>query len=337
MADRILADMSGDFDQMYARQGRPSIPPEQLLKALLLVSLYSIRSERMLMEQLEYNLLFRWFVGLSMDDRVWDATVYTKNRDRLLKHEVASRVFAGTLNLARQADLLSSEHFTVDGTLLEAWAGQKSFKPKESDGSDGPASGNGSGASGPKGKNPEVDFRGRPRCNDTHASSTDPDCRLYRKSKGAPAVLCHMGHVLMENRSGMVVESRVTEANGTAEREAAVDMLANQPGTKQLTVGADKNYDSREFVAQVRGLKVTPHVAAKAAYSAIDGRTTRHRGYAVSQRARKRVEEIFGWMKTVGGLRKLRHRGNQLVAWTFTFTAAVYNLVRLRNLAFAGG
>jgi transposase len=323
MMNQDLSELWHDFEAMYAKEGRPSIPPEKLLRALLLQALYTIRSERMLMEQLDYNLLFRWFVGLSMDDKVWNHSVFSKNRERFLGSDLAAAFFARILKQAAQAGLLSDEHFTVDGTLIEAWASMKSFRPKD----DPPPAG---GA----GRNPEVDFHGERRLNETHASTTDPEARLYRKGKGKEAKLCFMGHVLMENRHGLIVSPRVTTATGTAERDAAEDMLGNLRGRHRLTVGADKAYDTQDFVRSLRALKATPHVAQNQTgrSSAIDGRTTRHPGYAVSQRLRKRVEEIFGWIKTVGNLRKTRHRGTERVGWMFTLTAAAYNLVRMRNV-----
>jgi transposase len=321
ITDRLLFDLSDLFDQMYSTMGRPSIAPEKLLRALLLQVLYTIRSERMLIEQLDYNLLFRWFVGLNMDDAVWDVTVFTKNRDRLLKAEVARRFFDLVVEEARGLDLMSDEHFTVDGTLLEACAGLKSFKNRdgvETAPPDDPG-------------NPTVNFHGEKRSNQTHQSTTDPEALLARKGGGKEAKLSYCGNVLMENRNGLVADVETMQADGTAERDAAVVMLASLPGDDQVTVGADKGYDTKGFVADVRGLHATPHVAQKK-HSAVDGRTTRHEGYSVSQQKRKRVEEIFGWMKTVGGMRKLRHRGLELVGWMFTFTAAAYNLVRIRNL-----
>ena len=326
MVDSALKELSPEFEALYSKVGRPSIPPEKLLRALLLQVLFTIRSERMLMEQLDYNLLFRWFVGLGMDDVVWVPTVFTKNRDRLLEGEIAKAFFARVLDQARQHHLLSDEHFTVDGTLIEAWASQKSFRrkdqpPAEAVPPDDPG-------------NPTVNFHGEKRSNTTHQSTTDPQARLYRKSQGHEAKLAYLGHALMENRNGLVVDTRLTLATGRAEREAAVAMLEELPGSKRVTVAADKGYDTKDFVASVRGLAVTPHVAQNTSgrASAVDARTTRHPGYGLSQRARKRVEEIFGWMKTVGHLRKTRHKGVERVGWTFTFTAAVYNLVRMRNL-----
>jgi transposase len=324
MVDVILKDLSPLFETLYSNTGRPSIAPEKLLRTLLLQVLYTVRSERLLMEQLDYNLLFRWFVGLSMDDPVWDATVFSKNRDRLLEGDIARAFFERVLCHARAQHLLSDEHFTVDGTLIEAWAGQKSFKKK------GTNSGNPTDDPG----NPSVDFKGEKRTNQTHQSTTDPQARLYRKAKGKESKLCYLGHVMMENRNGLAVNARITKASGTAEREAAAVMMGELPGKKRITIGADKAYDSKEFVRQARGMSVTPHVAQndKNRSSAIDNRTTRHAGYSVSQRKRKRVEEIFGWMKTVGMLRKTRHRGVDRVGWMFTFGVAVYNLVRMRNM-----
>lgn len=322
MVNAVLKDMSRTFSRIYAKEGRPSIPPEHLLRALLLQVLYSVRSERMLMEQLDYNLLFRWFVGLNMDDPVWSPTTFSKNRERLIEAAIADKFFERVLVLAREAGFLSNEHFTVDGTLIEAWAGHKSFKPKDSSDDDSNSSGNA-----------DVDFRGQKRTNDTHASTTDPDARLYRKSNGTESKLCFAGHVLMDNRHGLAVASRLTTATSRSEREAALEMAAGVPGGPGVTLGADKGYDTREFVRELRGLEITPHVAAKVKYSAIDGRTTRHAGYATSQKKRKRVEEIFGWLKTIALLRKTRHRGRERVGWMLRFSLAVYNLVRIRNLA----
>jgi transposase len=323
ITDQVLKSLSSVFGRIYSRVGRRSIPPEQLCRALLLQVLYTIRSERMLMEQLEYNLLFRWFVGLNLDDPVWDVTVFTKNRERFLKADIASKFFARVVEQARSLDLMSDEHFTVDGTLLEACAGLKSFK--RVDGGEPPP------ADDPG--NPTVDFHGEQRSNQTHTSTTDPDALLARKGAGKEAKLSYNGNVLMENRNGLVVEVQVMPATGTAEREAGLMMVGSLDGTDAVTVGADKAYDTQQFVAESRQMNATPHVARKARYSAIDGRTTRHAGYQISQRKRKRVEEIFGWMKTVGGMRKLRHRGLELVSWMFTFAAAAYNLVRIRNLS----
>jgi transposase len=324
ITDQVLKSLSGVFGRMYAPVGRRSIPPEQLCRALLLQVLYTVRSERMLMEQLEYNLLFRWFVGLNMDEEVWDVTVFTKNRQRFLEADIATKFFHRVVEQARSLDLMSDEHFTVDGTLLEASAGLKSFKAK--DGDDTPPDDPG---------NPTIDFHGEKRSNETHASTTDPEARLARKGSGKEAKLSYNGNVLMENRNGLVADVHVMPATGTAEREAALMMIGSTESTDALTVGGDKGYDTKEFVAQCRQMNATPHVAQKAQYSAIDGRTTRHAGYSISQKKRKRVEEIFGWMKTVGGVRKLRHRGLKLVSWMFTFAAAAYNLVRIRNLSSA--
>jgi transposase len=325
MVDAVLKELSPPFNLLYSYTGRPSIAPEQLLRALLLQVLYTIRSERLLMEQLDYNLLFRWFVGLNMDDPIWDPSTFSKNRERLLEGDVAHAFFDQVLAQAREHALLSDEHFTVDGTLIEAWAGQKSFKRKDAvppSPPDDPG-------------NPSIDFRGERRTNATHASTTDPDARLYKKAKGQEAKLCYLGHVLMENPHGLVVDTQVTQATGTAEREAALAMAEAIPGQQRVTLGADKNYDTRDCIRELRELRVTPHVAQNTTgrSSAIDGRTTRHPGYTVSQRKRKCVEEIFGWMKTVGLLRKTRYRGVARVGWMFTFAAAVYNLVRMRTLA----
>jgi transposase len=320
MVDAALKALGPCFAKLYATSGRPSIPPEKLLRALLLQVLYSVRSERMLMEQLDYNLLFRWFVGLSMDDLVWDVTVFTKNRERLLAGEVAQGFFQQVVAQARAQGLLSAEHFTVDGTLIEAWAGHKSFTPKDHP----PMPPDDPG-------NPSVDFHGERRANATHESTTDPQARLYKKASGQEAKLCYLGHLLMENRNGLVVDTRLTQATGRAEREAALAMVATLPGLGRVTLGADKAYDAKAFVQELRDHCVTPHVAQKPA-TAIDRRTSRHLGYALSQWRRKRVEEAFGWLKTVALLRKTRHRGLARVAWMFTFAAAAYNLVRMRTL-----
>ena len=328
MVDEALRGLSPRFARMYSKKGRPSIAPEKLLRALLLQVLYTIRSERQLMEQLDYNLLYRWFVGLDMDDAVWDVTVFTKNRERLLKSQIADGFYEQVLKQARDQQLLSTEHFTVDGTLIEAWAGQKSFQRK--DGRKPPEDG---------GSNPTVNFHGEPRRNDTHQSTTDPEALLYKKSRGSESKLCYLGHVLMENRNGMVVDTQLTRATGTAERDAALRMAARIPGgTRRVTLGGDKNYDTKDFVAKLKEAAVTPHVAQHEharRSSAIDARTTRHEGYVISQRKRKRVEEIFGWIKTVAGLRKTRHRGRKRVSWMFTLAAAAFNLVRMRNLGMA--
>ena len=325
MADAALRDLDQRFDAMYATLGRPSIAPERLLRALLLQVLYTVRSERLLMEQLDYNFLYRWFVGLSIDDPVWDVTVFSKNRDRLLKGEVAEAFFAAVLAQARQGGLLSDEHFTVDGTLIEAWAGQKSFKRKDQPETKTPPDNPG---------NPSVDFHGERRTNETHQSTTDPDALLARKGKGKESKLSYTGHVLMENRHGLAVNCCVTQATGRAEAEAAVAMVEEIPGWQRVTLGADKGYDRKALVQEMREHRVTPHFACKQT-SIIDQRTTRHRGYAISQQKRKRVEEIFGWLKTVGGLRKTRHRGVARVDWMFCSALTAYNLVRMRNLASA--
>lgn len=325
MTDAALQRLSPRFDRLYSATGRPSIPPEKLLRALLLQLLYSIRSERLLMEELEYSLLYRWFVGLSLDDPIWDATTFTKNRDRLLDGDIADAFFGEVLAAIKQDGLLSDEHFTVDGTLLEAWASHKSFKPRRTPRKppDDP-------------KNPTVSFHGERRRNATHQSTTDPDARLFKKAVGREAKLGYLGHLLTENRHGLIVDTAVTAATGTGERDAAILMLGELPlTTRRVTVGADKLYDTRDWIDAVRTMRVTPHVAQNSwrpGGSAIDGRTVRHAGYVISQRKRKLIEQAFGWMKTVGLLRKLRHRGGRLVDWMFTFAAAAYNLVRWRNL-----
>jgi transposase len=325
MTDAALERLSPRFARLYSTTGRPSIPPEQLLRALLLQVLYSIRSERLLVEELDYSVLYRWFVGLSMDDPIWDATTFTKNRDRLLEGDIADAFFAEVLAAIRAEGLLSDEHFTVDGTLLEAWASHKSFKRK--DGSHPPPD---------DPKNPTVNFHGERRRNDTHQSTTDPEARLYKKAVGREAKLGYLAHLLTENRHGFIVDTAVTDAMGTAERDAALHMLGELPlTTRRVTVGGDKNFDVPAWVAAVRQMGITPHVAQNTSKqrSAIDVRTTRHAGYALSQRCRKKVEQPFGWMKTVGLLRKLRHRGGRKVDWIVSFTAAAYNLVRWRTLA----
>lgn len=321
MVDQVLAELSPQLTRLYARTGWPSIAPEKLLRALLLQVLYTVRSERVLMEQLDYNLLFRWFVGLSLDDPIWDPTVFTTNRERLLTGDIARAFFERVLAQARAHALLSDEHFTVDGTLIEAWAGQKSFTLKASP-APPPADDPG---------NPTVDFRGERRANVTHASTTDPEARLYRKGPGHEAKLCYMGHVLMDNRHGLAVTTRVTQATGTAERETALAMVRQLPRQTGTTLGADKGYDVEAFVQGLGRRHVTPHVAQRTT-NAIDGRTTRHPRYAVSQQKRKRIEEIFGWLKTVALMRKTRYRGVRRVGWMFTFATAVYNLVRMRTL-----
>ena len=304
--------------------GRPSIAPEKLLRAQLLQMLYSVRSERLLMEEIDYSILFRWFVGLNLDDAVWDATTFTKNRDRLLEAAVAKEFLAQVVERARGARLMSDEHFTVDGTLLEAWASLKSFRPKDSkqDPPEDPG-------------NPTVDFHGQTRSNQTHESTTDGDAKLARKGAGKEAKLSYSGNLLIENRNGLIVNAELLEANGRAERDAALLMLEQLPGDQRLTVGGDKGFDTAEFVAECRHMNVTPHVAQnekRPGGSAIDERTTRHGGYAISQKKRKRIEECFGWMKDIALLRKLKHRGLHKVGWIFSFAAAAYNLVRLRKL-----
>jgi transposase len=319
IVDEILKEMSPQFAKLYSDVGRPSIAPERLLRSLLLQVFYSVRSERMLIEQLQYNLLFRWFVGMEMDEAVWNHAVYSKNRERLLNEEIAESFFQRVLERARP--YMSDEHFTVDGTLIEAWASHKSFRPK-----DGTRK-----FSEPGG---DVDFRGEKRKNRTHESTTDPDARLFTKSSGSAAKLSYMGHVLMENRNGLLVQTFLTEASGRAERDAAMLMAEAIPSGKRVTLGGDKNYDTREFVRELRGMNITPHVAQNTTKrrSAVDERTTRHAGYEVSQRKRKRVEQSFGWMKMIGMLKKVKLRGVDKVGWLFTFTGAAYNLCRLRNL-----
>jgi transposase len=319
MVDTILNEMSPRFGRLYSEVGRPSIAPERLLRALLLQIFYSVRSERLLVEQLQYNLLFRWFVGMDMDEEVWNRAVLSKNRERLLNEGTAEVFFQRVLKQARP--YLSDEHFTADGTLLEAWASHKSFR--RNDGNGGTPNGN-----------REVDFHGEQRHNDTHQSTTDPEARLYKKSKGSEAKLSYLGHALMENRNGLLVKTMVTEANGTAERDAALLMAEKIPGAKRVTLGGDKNYDTKDFVRELRGMNITPHVAQnnRNRASAIDERTTRHLSYEVSQRERKRIEESFGWMKIIGMLKKVKLRGLEKVGWLFTFVGAAYNLYRLQRL-----
>jgi transposase len=324
MTDEILEQMSPLFDAMYAAGGRPSIPPEKLLRAQLLQMLYSVRSERLLMEEIDYSILYRWFVGLNLDDQVWDPTSFTKNRDRLLEAAVAKEFLAQVVQRAGAAGLISDEHFTVDGTLLDAWASLKSFQAKDKQ--DGPPDDPG---------NPTVDFHGQERSNETHESKTDPDALLARKGKGKEAKLSYNGNLLVENRNGLIVNAELLQANGRAERDAALLMLEQVPGDGRITVGGDKGFDTAEFVEQCRHMNVTPHVAqnqGRRGGSAIDARTTRHAGYEVSQKKRKRIEECFGWLKDIALLRKLKHRGLFKVAWIFTFAAAAYNLVRMRKL-----
>ena len=333
LIDPLLLALSPRFDELYSAQGRRSIAPEKLLRALLLQVLYTIRSERQLMEQLDYNLLFRWFVGLGIDDPVWVPTVFTKNRDRLLAGNVADALLHEVLRVAHAKGLLSHEHFTVDGTLLEAWASHKSFRPKDRSTDAAPPPDGGS--------NPSVNFRGERRSNATHASTTDPDARLARKSNGTAAILAYQASALMDNRHGLVVGTHVTEPGYTAEGDAALELLTTlEPRARRRTLGADKGYDRPEVVAGMRELGVTPHVAPNVhrtkPTSAIDGRTTRHPGYEVSQQKRQLIEQGFGWGKVIGPLRKLRHRGRERVAWIFTFTNAVYNLVRIRTLMQVG-
>ena len=326
IVNEALSALEREFAGLYSPIGRPSIPPEKLLRAMLLQAFYSIRSERLLMERLEYDLLFRWFVGIGVDDAAWDHSVFSKNRDRLLEGDIAAEFLAAVLAQSKVKKLLSSDHFSVDGTLIEAWASMKSVKPKDGSG-EPPAPGGG--------RNAEADFHGQKRSNDTHASTTDPDARLYRKGKGKETRLCFIGHGLMENRHGLPVDACLTLADGHAERVAALHMIeprADRPTA--ITLGADKAYDAEDFVNELRSMKVTAHVAQNTSgrSSAIDGRTTRHGGYAVSQRIRKRIEEAFGWIKTIAGQEKSRFRGRDRVGWAFTFAAAAYNLVRLPKL-----
>ena len=326
IANAALAALSGDFAAVYSGMGRPSVAPEKLLRAMLLQAFYSVRSERQLMERIEFDLLFRWFVGIGIDDPVWDHSSFSKNRDRLLEGEIAAKFLTAVLSQPRVKRLLSSEHFSVDGTLIQAWASMKSFKPKEPPGNDDRGGG---------GRNAPADFRGQKRSNATHRSTTDPDARLYRKGPGMEARLCYIGHGLMENRSGLLVDARLTLVSGHAERLAALDMIepvAERPVA--VTLGADKSYDAADFVEELRTLNVRPHVAQNTSgrRSAIDKRTTRHSGYAKSQRIRKRIEEAFGWIKTVAGMRRTKLRGLAKVDWSFTFAATAYNLVRMPKL-----
>jgi transposase len=333
MVDAALEEMGPVFEALYSRTGRPSIPPDRLLRALLLQILFTVRSERQLMEELEYNLLYRWFVGLGMDDPVWVPTTFTKNRDRLLEGDVARAFFDAVLAQAEENRLLSSEHFTVDGTLIEAWASHKNFQPKKRSRPNSRKKRRQRHRDDEDPKNPTVNFRGQKRLNDPHESTADPEARLMRK-KGKESKLSYVGHVLTENRHGLVLDARLTQADGYAEREAALAMLGDLPEGRRITLGADRGYDSLDFVQRCRALDVTPHVTQNTTNrsSRIDARTTRHAGYLESQRRRKRVEEVFGWMKTVGLMRKTRHRGRPKVGWVFTFTAAAYNRVRMRNL-----
>jgi transposase/IS5 family transposase len=331
MVDPILERLSPEFEAIYSHTGRPSIPPEHLLRALLLQVLFTIRSEIQLVENIRYNLLYRWFVGLAPDDHVWEETVFSKNRSRLLEGDVANGFFEEVLKVAKARDLLSKDHFTVDGTIIEAWAGQKSFKlkdgekvaPKKDDDDSDPG-------------NPSVDFHGEKRCNDTHQSTTDPGARLYKKARGQEAKLAYLGHVIMENRNGLAVSSMVTQATGTAERDASFAMAIGLPGNHQKTLGGDKNYDTKEHVEELRVAGVTPHVAQnlkRRGGSAIDDRTARHAGYEISQKKRKLVEEIFGRLKTVGLMRKPHFRGQKKMGFFFTLALSAYNLVRIRNLS----
>ena len=328
LADQRLVDLSRVFNRMYSEVGRPSIAPERILKSLLLIALYSVRSERQFCEQLGYNLLFRWFLDMELEEESFDATVFSKNRDRLMEHEVGRLFFDAVVRQAREAKLMSDDHFTVDGTLIEAWASLKSFRPKE----EKPA------APPDDPGNPTVNFRGEKRSNETHQSKSDPEALLARKGEGKEAKLSYSGNLLVENRNGLIVDAEVFQANGTAERDAALIMLEQIEGTKLVTVGGDKAFDTREFVKECRHMRVVPHVAqnfGRRGGSAIDGRTTRHAGYVISQRKRKRIEECFGWLKTIALLRKVRHRGVCKVHWIFTLACAAYNLVRMRNLAAA--
>jgi len=329
IVNAALARLNGLFNAIYADSGRESIAPEKLVRAMLLQVFYSVRSERQLVEQLRYNLLFRWFVGLAIDEEIWHHSVFSKNRDRLLDHEVVESLFAEIMAMADKQGLLSREHFSVDGTLIQAWASQKSFKPKDGSDDQTPSGG---------GRNAQADWKGKPRSNDTHASTTDPDARLYRKSHNTASILCYQGHVLMENRSGLVVGAVVSHADGTGERAAALAMLGTVPGAHAKTVGADKAFDTQDFVAACRDRKVTPHVArniARRGGSAIDGRTSRHSGYRLSQTIRKRIEEHFGWGKTVGGIRQTVFRGIRRVDQHFKITMTASNIVRMARILIA--
>lgn len=332
LVDGILGEMSGRFDRIYSHTGRPSIAPERLLKALLLQVLHGIRSERLLLEQIDYNLLYRWFLGMSADDKIWDETVFSKNRERLLDGEIAEVFFKKVLRVAEELELLSGDHFTVDGTLVEAWASLKSLerrdgKDKRDDDGDG--------------GNPSVDFRGEKRSNETHVSSTDPESKIYTKSNGVAAKLNYMGHVLMENRNGLAVKAQMTEAGYHAETKAALDMAKGLAGEHRKTLGGDKHYDQHKFCEQLRCKNITPHVAqnihSRRHYSAIDARTTRHAGYEISQRKRKRVEEIFGWLKQFSIMRRPHFRGIRKLEFLFKFAVSVYNLVRISNLRLQSG
>src|SRR5271166_6229984 len=335
IVNEALNALSGEFSAVYARMGAPSIPPEKLLRALLLQAFYSIRSERQLMERLEFDLLFRWFVGIGVDDAAWDHSVFSKNRDRLLEGDIAAKLLGAVLAQPRVKRLLSTDHFSVDGTLIETWASMKSFKPKSLSSGEDPRTGANEPPTDGGGRNQEADFRGQKRSNPSHGSTTDPEAKLYRKGPGKEAKLCFMGHALLENRNGLVVDACLTQADGHAERIAALHMIeprADRPWA--VTLGADKAYDVEDFVNELRSMRVTPHVAQSTSgrSSAIDARTTRHRGYVVSQRIRKRIEEAFGWMKTIAGQEKTKFRGRERVGWSFAFAAAAYNLVRLPKL-----
>jgi transposase len=330
VVEAVLADLDDAFEAMYSRQGRPSVPPEMLLKATVLMAMYSMRSERAFCERLNYDMLFKWFLDLPIDAASFDASTFSKNRQRLLDHDIADEFFAAVVRQAKLRRYISSDHFSVDGTLLEAWASHKSFKPKDSE----------PGGDGPAGRNTDVDFKGQKRSNDTHQSTTDPDARLYRKSNNTAAQLCYAGHLLIEHRSALIVDADLTAATGFAERDCATEMLKRLPErTRRRTVAGDKNYDTRSFVADARAAGFTPHIAQNTTNrrSAIDGRTTRHSGYDVSQRIRKRVEEPFGWVKTVGQGRKLRYIGQDRNRAWFKMTTAVYNLIRITTLDAATG
>jgi len=327
VVDKALKAMEADLDVLYASDGRPSVPPEQLLRAQLLQIIYTIRSERQLVERIDYDLLFRWFVGLGIDEPVWNHSTFTKNRDRVLCSDIAQRLFDEIKNQAYAKRLLSRDHFSVDGTLIDASASMKSFVPKEKPESGSEHSNNKPGG----GRNADVDFKGQKRTNETHESTTDPDSRLYRKSQGQPSRLCMMGHIMTENRNGFIVEAKVTTAGTSQEWDAALEMIEKQSMRPGQTVGADKGNDTKRFVSGARELGMTPHVAAKASRGAIDGRTINSKGYEISQRKRKRVEEPFGWMKNVGGIRKLFHQGLEKGNCIFVMNAAAFNVVRLVN------
>ena len=329
-ADQVLKELSSTFRAMYSQVGRPSIPPERMLKAQVLIALYSVRSDRLFCETLDYNILFRWFLDMSLEEPTWDASTFSKNRDRLLKHDVATKFFDAVVRMARQKHLLSDEHFTVDGTLVEAWASMKSFRPKGEPPADRPTTDADPG-------NPSINFRGEKRTNATHCSTTDPEARLMRKANGQQARLCFSAHALMENRNGMLVDLKVALATGSAERETTMEMLKRQARKRirPRTLGADKGYDTKDFVSKCRSRGITPHVAAnteRRGGSAIDGRTIRHTGYAVSQRLRKRVEEIFGWSKTVGGMRRSRFKGRERTQLFALIVGTAYNLMRMARI-----